>query len=148
MLMTLVWWPKRHRSFTNSVSKTDRTVSLTDKQWSLIADLFVWTPPSSKGGRPQVHPRDCLEGILWVLVTGARWKDLPKSYPSKATCHRRFQQWTEEGILEEAWRRLLKTLDDSGQINWSEAFADGTFASAKKGVNRLVRPSVARGQRS
>jgi len=136
MYMTLVWWPKRKRPSSNSASRTDRTVELTDKQWALIADLFFWKPPTSKGGRPKAHPRDCLEGILWVLVSGARWKDLPNGYPSKATCHRRFQQWTEEGLLEKSWHRLLKILDDSGQIDWSELFADGTFASAKKGVNR------------
>jgi transposase len=136
MLLTLIWWPKRKWASSTSASKTDRTVSLTDKQWALIADLFPWSPPTSKGGRPRAHPRDCLEGVLWILVTGARWKDLPNEYPSKATCHRRFQQWTEEGLLERVWQRLLKILDDSGQIDWSELFADGTFSSAKKGVNR------------
>lgn len=133
MYLILVWWPKRHRSSTNSVSKTDRTFFLTDKQWNLIADLFLWKPPVEKGGRPQVHPRDCLEGILWVLVTGARWKDLPNEDPSKATCHRRFQQWTREGIFLVAWQRILEQMDENSQINLTETFADGKFASAKKG---------------
>ncbi|HAH49292.1 transposase [uncultured Gimesia sp.] len=144
MYMTLVWWPKRHRSSTNSVSRTDRTVVLTDKQWSLIADLFPWKPPAEKGGRPKVHPRDCLEGILWVLVTGARWKDLPKEYPSKATCHRRFQQWTKDGIFLVAWQRILEQMDENSQLNLTETFADGTFASAKKGVIRSGLPAVAK----
>ena len=82
MYMTLVWWPKRKRVSTESVSSTERLVVLTDKQWSLFTTLFPWTPPSQQGGLPKAHPRDCLEGILWILVTGARRKDLPKEYPS------------------------------------------------------------------
>ena len=134
MLLTLVWWPKRKRASLNSASRTDRTSQLTDKQWFRIADLFPWEPPSRKGGRPKAHPRDCLEGILWVLRTGARWKDLPKEFPSKSTCHLRFKEWTESGLFQKAWQRLLAELDEAGRIHWSETFADGTFASAKKGV--------------
>ena len=148
MYMTLVWWPKRKRVSTKSVSRTERPVVLTDKQWSLVAKLFPWSPPSKKGGRPKAHPRDCLEGILWILVTGARWKDLPKEYPSKATCHRRFQQWTIEGRLLSAWQIILERMDEAGQIDFSETFADGTFASAKKGVEELARLVVAKAQRS
>ncbi|TWT59601.1 transposase [Rubinisphaera italica] len=147
MLMTLVWWPKRHRSSTSSVSRTDRTVVLTDRQWNLIADLFPWIPPAKQGGRPKVHPRDCLEGVLWILVTGARWKDLPKAYPSKATCHRRHAAWSGDGTLMKVWERLLVTMEGNGQIDLSETFGDGTFASAKKGVKRLVPPVVGKAQR-
>ena len=134
MHMTLTWWPRRKRASVNSASRTDRPTQLTDSQWLRIADLFPWQPPSRKGGRPRVPPRDCLEGILWVLRSGARWKDLPNGFPSKSTCHLRFCQWTESGLFQQAWQRLLKELDDLDRIDWSEAFADGTFAPAKKGV--------------
>lgn len=119
---------------------------LTDEQWALIADLF--TPPRrapSDPGRPRADVRRCFEGIVWVLRTGARWKDLPRSFPSYVTCWRRFVEWTDEGVWEKAWRRLLKKLDEQGQLNWEEGMADGTFASAKKGVNTLAPPDVARG---
>jgi transposase len=148
MRLTLVWWPERKRASLTSASRTDRTVTLTDKQWGLISELFRWAPPSSKGGRPQVHPRDCLEGVLWVLVGGARWKDLPKEYPSKATCHRRFVQWTKDGRLLKVWQRLLELTDSQTPIDLSETFADGTFSSGKKGVNVLARRVVAREQKS
>ena len=148
MYMTLVWWPKRKRATKPSASKTDRTTQLTDEQWLLIADLFPWFRPSRRGGRPRAHPRDCLEGILWVLRTGARWKDLPECFPSRCTCWRRFRDWTETGVFQQAWQRLLSKLDGLGRINWEESFADGTFASAKKGVNSSVPPVVARERRS
>jgi transposase len=108
---------------------------LSDEQWLLIADLFANAKPSPQGGRPRVDPRACFEGILWVLRTGARWKDLPSRFPSYPTCWRRFVEWTNSGALEKAWRRLINKLDRAGQVDWREGFADGTFASAKKGVS-------------
>lgn len=147
MELTLTWWPKRKRASSTSASRTDRTVTLADKQWDLISDLFRWTPPTSKGGRPKAHPRDCLEGVLWVLVTGARWKDLPKEYPSKATCHRRFVEWTKDGRLLKVWQRLLELTNSHKAIDLSETFADGTFSSGKKGGHALAQLVVGRGRK-
>ena len=69
-----------------SGSQADSTFELTDGQWEIIEDLFLWEPPGDTGGRPTMKPRESLEGILWVPGTGARWKDLPKHFPSKSTC--------------------------------------------------------------
>jgi transposase len=117
---------------------------LTDEQWLLISDLFPAPQPDPRGGRPRVDSRHCLEGILWVLRSGARWKDLPRSFPSYATCWRRFAEWSLSGVWDQAWERLIQQLDERGQINWNEGFADGTFAAAKKGAIALVPPSAAK----
>ncbi|TWT35827.1 hypothetical protein KOR34_07210 [Posidoniimonas corsicana] len=108
---------------------------LSDEHWRLIADLFANAKPNAKGGPPRRDPRACFEGVLWVRRTGARWKDLPDRFPSYPTCWRRFVEWTESGVLEKAWRRLIGKLDRAGQVDWRAGFADGTFASAKKGVS-------------
>lgn len=129
-------------------SRTAPKPFLNDFQWDLIKDLFPEAPRSSKGGRPSVPSRDCIEGILWVLKTGARWKDLPDRYPSFATCWRRFRQWTESGAIEKAWTRLIHHMDRRNQLNWSRAFGDGTFSPAKKGVSKWERPKRGRGPRS
>jgi transposase len=113
---------------------TDLRPQLSDEQWSLISDLLADPPPDPRGGRPRAEARRCLEGILWVLRSGSRWKDLPRSFPSYVTCWRRFVEWSGDGAWERAWRRLLDKLDAQGRIAWSESFADGTFASAKKGA--------------
>ena len=89
---------------------------LSDEHWQLISDLFANPAPSPKGGRPMADPRACLEGILWILRSGARWKDLPKCFPSYVTCWRRFVDWTGSGTLEKAWKRLLGKLDRAGKI--------------------------------
>lgn len=129
---------------TPTVSTMEPEFEFTDEQWNLIADLFLETPVGPKGGRPCVASRPCVEGILWTLRTGAPWKHLPKHFPSPATCWRRLKMWTENGIWEKAWARLLRRLDRQGRIDHEESFADGTFASAKKGVKMLARPSEAR----
>lgn len=114
-------------------SSSSATPQLTDSQWALIADLFVSPSPGPRGGRPRADARRCVEGILWVLRTGARWKDLPGEFPSYPTCWRRFAQWSSDGVWDQAWWRLIATLEEQGRIDWSEGQADGTFASAKKG---------------
>ena len=146
MLLTFVGWPSLRRYRT--ASKTEPKLQLTDEQWFLIADLFPWNPPTRKGGRPTVPPRACLEGILWVLRTGARWKDLPESYPSYVTCWRRLRDWSAAGIFQQAWSRLLHKLDGMQEINWEEAMADGTFSPAKKGGGASAKPNAARGPSS
>ena len=57
-------------------------MDLTDAQWTILAPLLP-TPRvrRDKRGRPWRDPRDVLNGILWILRTGAPWKDLPDRYP-------------------------------------------------------------------
>ncbi|MHC4997822.1 MAG: transposase [Planctomycetota bacterium] len=78
--------------------------------------------------------RAVLNGILWILRTGAPWGDLPERYPPKSTCHRRFQEWTESGVFAKILTGLAQDLKDRGGIDLSEGFIDGTFAPAKKGA--------------
>jgi transposase len=84
MILTLAWWPRRARN--HAASGTEPRMELTDGQWLVIEDLFPHPVMTPRGGRPRVPPRDCLEGILWMLRTGARRKDLPNIFPSPATC--------------------------------------------------------------
>ena len=107
---------------------------LDDEQWKLIADVFPPPRCSPKGGRPPAGSRECFEGICWVLRRGARWKDLPNHFPSPSTCWRRLRDWTQCGAWARAWSRLLRKLQQGGQVQTEEAIADGTFCSAKKGA--------------
>ena len=115
-----------------------------DAQWTRIAKLLPRPKPRRKGGRPRADDRACLEGILWVLRTGARWKDLPGCFPSPSTCWRRLRDWEEAGLWLRIWRAFLGELDAAGRLDWEETFADGSFAAAKKGGGSSARPSAAR----
>ena len=53
-------------------------MELTDKQWAVLEPLIPKKQPREDGkGRPRVDNRDVLDGILWMLRTGAAWQDLP-----------------------------------------------------------------------
>ena len=109
-----------------------KEVLLTDAQWSRIQPLLPQRTRSSRGGRPPADDRRCFEGILWVLKSGARWKDLPREFPSPATCWRRMNEWAASGVLEVIWTRFLEEFSDEQLLDWDEVFVDGTFSPAKK----------------
>ncbi len=119
-----------------------KEVLVTDQQWEKIRKHIPPRKTSSKGGRPPADDRACFEGILWVLRSGARWRDLPDCYPSSSTCWRRLQEWEEDGVLSEMWHAFLKELDEQGKVNWDEIFIDGSFAPAKKGGTTWEKPNV------
>jgi transposase len=107
---------------------------LSDAQWALIEPVVRPKQRADGRGRPWRDPRTVLSGVLWVLGTGAQWRELPEGYPSFQTCHRRFQQWVRAGTLEKALRLIATHLHQQGKLNLQEAFVDATFASAKKGA--------------
>lgn len=111
---------------------------LTDPMWERVKRFFPDEPPGKTGGRPRVGNRACLEGILWVLRTGARWGDMPNEYPSPATCWRRLQEWEKSGAWIKAWRSLLSEMDADGLLELREAFLDASFSPAKKGARQWV----------
>ena len=123
-----------------------KQVLLTDEQWEKIEPLLPKRKKNRKGGRPPRDNREVFEGILWVLQTGARWKDLPSEYPSPSTCWRRLKTWEEQGIWLKVWRAFLGELDEAGLIDWDESFADGSFAPAKKGAPLSAQPRGGKAQ--
>ncbi len=124
-------------------------MDLTEPQWAVLGPLLPKPRlRTDRRGRPWRDPRDVLNGILWVLRTGAPWADLPERYPPYQTCHRRFQHWARDGTLTRVLRALAADLAERGKLDLSEAFIDGTFAGAKKGAPASGKPSGARGPRS
>ena len=123
--------------------------NLSDAQWAVL-DPLIPEPPRRKDGRgrPWKARRAVLDGILWVLRTGAPWADLPDRYPPYQTCHRRFQQWVRSGILKGVFEALATDLYLRGLLDIREAFIDGSFASAKKGVPKSGRRSAVKEPRS
>src|SRR5215471_11914398 len=109
-------------------------IRLTDRQWSFIRPLL---PPPARIGRPRADDRRTLEGILFLLITGCRWQDLPREYDAPTTVWRRLKRWGEEGVWERIWRGALAALDQQGQLDWSMAFLDGSFAPAKRGGEQV-----------
>lgn len=124
-------------------------MNLTEAQWERVAPLIPsMRSGPGKRGRPARNARDVLNGILWILRTGAQWRELPGHFPPYQTCHRRFQQWQREEVFEQILTALAEDLRERGQIDLTEGFIDGTFARAKKGAVTSGRPKAARAARS
>jgi transposase len=124
-------------------------MDLTDEQWQIVETIL---PPdrvrADRRGRPWTDRRTTLNGILWILRTGAPWKDLPRRYGAYQTVHRRFQNWVRSKVLEQVLLAVAQDLKDRGGLDLSEAFVDGSFAPAKKGGSAWERLSVERAPRS
>ena len=124
-------------------------MDLTNEQWEVIREYIPEPPRRADGrGRPRVESRRCLNGMLWILRTGAPWKDLPRRYGAYQTVHRRFQEWQESGVMRRLLQGLARDLHRRGGIDLSQGFVDGTFSPAKKGAPESGRPSVERAARS
>ena len=107
---------------------------LTDAQWEFIKPLL---PPQPKVGRKRADDRKTINGILFVLVSGSRWRDMPDRYGSYVTAWRRLKRWTEEGI----WKKILSSVQDrayrSGDLDLDVVAIDSSFVEAKRGVKTL-----------
>jgi transposase len=127
------------------------SMDLTDDQWSIVRE-YIPEPEqlrtSEKGGRPWRDPRDVLNGILWILRTGAQWSEMPGKYPPYSTCHRRLTKWNKQGVFDKILRALAQHLRDVGQVDLTEAYIDGSHAGAKRGVLMLAELDVAKRPRS
>jgi transposase len=117
---------------------------LSETQWQKIEPLLP--KPKRRGrGRPPKNNRQVFAGILWILKTGARWRDLPNDFGvSPTVCWKRLRRWEGQGVWLRLWRAFLSGLDQRGKLDWRESFLDGSFAPAKKGATAWAKPSAAR----
>lgn len=122
-------------------------MDLTNEQWEVLSKFFKEKEAGTRG-RPQRHPREVLNGVLWILRTGAQWSHLPDLYPPYQTCHRWYQSWVRSGKMKDILESLARDLYVRGDIDITECFIDGTFAPAKKGAQVLGRLSGAKVRRS
>lgn len=116
---------------------------LTDFEWRVIAPLL----PNKPRGVPRVDDRRVLNGIFWVLRSGAPWRDLPERYGPRTTCYNRFVRWRRAGV----WDRLMDAITaaydgDIQMIDSTSVRAHQQAATAKRGVEIIV--SVAPGAAS
>src|SRR5689334_20291556 len=113
--------------------------------WARVEPLIPPVKPSPLGGRPRADDRACFAGIVYVLRSGCRWRDLPPHLPSGPTCWRRHRDWCAAGVWEALWAEGVAALDAGGGLELTELFLDTTFVEARKGGMRSARPGAARG---
>lgn len=101
---------------------------LTNDQWERLKPLLP--PQKPQTGRPANDHRTMVNGILWILRTGAPWRDLPERYGSWASVYSRFRRWKEAGIWERVLAELQAQGDLQGELDWEIHFVDGTIVRA------------------
>ena len=115
-----------------------------DELWARIQPLLPLKPRRSRWpGRLPLDDRACLNGILFVLLTGIRWTDLPQQlgYGSGMTCWRRLRDWTEAGVWDRLHALLLAQLRAAGRLDLARAVADGSHVRAlKRGAGNRTEP--------
>jgi transposase len=111
---------------------------LTDQQWERLTPLLP--PQKPQTGRPNKDDRIVINAMLWLLRTGAPWRDLPERYGSWKTVASRFYRWQAADI----WRGILAWLqqeaDADGKLDWSLHFVDGTTIRARQQAAGARRP--------
>jgi transposase len=98
--------------------------AMPDPLWEECRPLLPPEKAPGTPGRPAVPLRRVLDGILYVLRTGCQWKAVPRTFGSGSTCHRRFQQWAQDGTWERLWREQLVWYDLEHGIGWEWQAAD------------------------
>lgn len=108
---------------------------LTDPEWEITEPLLPAVPPKPEKGRPHAPFRDIINTIMWVLITGARWDDVPtgEGFGKRSTSHRWLGIWESDGTWSGIKARPAGKAQDSGLIDWGRASADGAFAAGKGG---------------
>ena len=112
---------------------------LNDEQWAKMSGLIIGRP--DQRGSTGRNNRLFVEGVLWIVRTGAPWRDLPAVFGEWNSVFRRFSRWSEKGV----WARIFEAMSDDPDFEY--LIVDSTIvrahqhsAGAKGGLK--IRPSA------
>jgi transposase len=103
--------------------------NLTDDQWECIEHHI---PKPKKTGRPPADRRQMVNAILWIVRTGAPWRDLPAEFGPWQTVYEYFNQWSSDGTLAKILRSLQRAMSDTESFDHDLWCIDGTVVRAAR----------------
>jgi len=106
-----------------------RRYELTDGQFDLIKALL---PENGKRGGQWNDHRATLNGIFWILHSGAQWREMPERYGKWQSVYDRYNRWRKNGTIDRMLQRLQMRLDKDGRIDWDLWCIDGTNVRASR----------------
>jgi len=115
---------------------------LSEEAWKAIEPHL----PRGRPGKPRVDDRRVISGILHVLKTSCRWRDVPAEYGPPTTVYNRFNRWSQRGL----WQRLFARMAASGEVpeelslDSSHVKAHRSAAGGKGGSGAGGRPLARR----
>jgi transposase len=101
---------------------------LTDAQWRRLEPHLP--PEKPWTGHPNAPHRRIIDGILWILRTGAPWRDLPARYGPVGTVSSRFYRWRASGVWDRIPAALQAAAEAAGEIDWDLHHVDATVIRA------------------
>jgi transposase len=105
-----------------------RRYELTDEQWERIEPLLPARKP--KTGRPNNDHRQIINGIIWILKSGAPWRDLPERYGKVGTVSSRFYRWVQAGVWQQVLDSLRAQAEAAGAVDWELHMLDSSIVRA------------------
>lgn len=105
---------------------------LSDAQYARLEPLLPEPRHHGKAGRPWRPHRRVVDGILWILGTGAPWRDLPERYGKWNSVYARFKRWRRDGTWSRILSKVLDRRDDQGRIDHELWCIDGTVVRAAR----------------
>ena len=103
---------------------------LTDEQWEVIEPILPKRTATT--GRKPKDPRQMLNGILWLLRTGAPWRDLPERFGRWKTVYDYYRNWRDDGTFDRVLQELQIRLDREARIDWDLWCIDGSSVRASR----------------
>jgi len=122
---------------------------LTDEQWAVVEAMVP--NERARTGRPARDRRVILNGIFWILHTGAPWRDLPERFGPWQTVYHHFAKWRRDGVFAVMLEALQIRLDDRGLIDWDLWCIDGANVRATRaaaGADKKVSNGIATNRRT
>ena len=94
------------------MEKSQHRHDISDKAWAILEPML----PGQRGqwGGIAEDNRRFINGVFWILRTGAPWRDLPPDYGKWGSVHQRFRRWRDKGI----WEKILEALIDDPDYEW------------------------------
>ena len=111
---------------------------LTDTQSNKIKFLFE---TEKRVGRPSLNPRRVLNAILWILASGARWRDLPSRYGNWNSIYHKFRKWSSQGLFERLLKIVNADANDSALLEIDSTFCKVHQSACSSRKNEAIGSS-------
>src|SRR5689334_8826810 len=120
---------------------TSPTYRLSDDQYAQLQDLL---PANGRRGGQWKSHRTMIDGILWALSDGGRWRNLPAEFGPWQSVYDRFRRWTRRGLWDKILRRLQARRMADGGIDWDLFCIDGSVIRAHQSAAGAAKKKSAR----
>jgi len=116
---------------------------LTDEHWAFIEPILPPQRRSTRGGVWRDHRR-VVNGIFWILFSGAAWRDMPERYGSWQTANDRLRRWQRNGTWDRVLAALRLKADEAGLLDYTQFNADSTSIRATRAAGGAQKKRASR----